>query len=114
MRNPDFHRTVGKRITALRKEFELSQTELARLLDVSQQTVFAIELGGRRVQLDTVPRLLDVFGVTCEQLLGLRPLQSMPGRRVSPGEMRHIEQLRQLTHGDRRVIKRVTEALRRP
>lgn len=113
MRNRDFHRALGKRITALRKEYELTQAELARQLGVSQQSIFEYELGDRRVQLDAVPKLLDVFGVTCEQLLGLRPLQPLPKARVSPAELRHVERLRSLARSDRRVVVRVTEALRR-
>jgi transcriptional regulator with XRE-family HTH domain len=113
MRNPDFHRALGKRIEALRREFEMTQAELARALGVSQQTVFAIECGTRRVHLDIVPRLLDVFGVTVAQLLGLQPMRPLPKTRVSPAEARHIERLRRLTQGDRRVVVRVTEALRR-
>lgn len=114
MRNADWHRAIGKRITELRKQQEMTQAELARQLGVSQQTIFALELGDRRVSLDRVPTLLRVFGVTCDELLGLRPLPPMPTRRVSPGEMRLVEQVRGLTRSDRRVVKRVTEALRRP
>lgn len=112
MRNPDFHRALGKRITALRKEFELTQKDLAKLLGVSHQTVFAMEGGFRRVSLDVVPKLLDVFGVTVNQLLGMQPIRPLPKTRVSPAEARHLERLRQLTAGDVRVVKRVTEALR--
>lgn len=111
MRNADFHRALGKRITALRKAYELTQAELARQLGVSQQSVFAMELGDRRVALDRVPTLLRVFGVSCEELLGLRPLQPMPKARVSPAEMRLVEHMRELTASNRRVIQRVTAAL---
>lgn len=113
MRNAAFHRQLGKRIEALRKEYELTQAELAQQLGLSQQSVFAIECGFRRVSLDMVPKLLDVFGVTVNQLLGVQPMRPLPKARVSPGELRHIERLRLLTVGDQRVVKRVAEALRR-
>src|SRR5687768_13935881 len=113
MRHPDFHRSIGKRIESLRKQHELTQSELARLLGVSPQTVFCLELGSRRVPLDLVPALMRVFRVSCEELLGLRPLQPMPMRRVSPSELRLVEQIRLLARRDRRVVKRVAEALTR-
>ena len=44
-----YFRALGKHITELRKEIGMTQAELARALKVSQQTVFAYELGDRRV-----------------------------------------------------------------
>lgn len=115
MRNAAFHRQLGKRIEALRKEYELTQGELAQQLGVSQQTVFSWELGDRRVSLDLVPKLLDVFGVTMNQLLGLQPFRPLPKARVSPGELRHVQRLRALTAFDKRAVTRIAEALlRRP
>jgi len=111
MRSPEFYRALGKRITELRKAFEMTQAELARALQVSQNTVFRWELGDRRVTLDRLPALMQVFGISCEQLLGLQPLQP-PARTLSAAELRHVEQVRQLAPADRRVVKRVAEALR--
>jgi transcriptional regulator with XRE-family HTH domain len=108
-----YHRELGRRLARMRKQQELTQAELAAILGVSQQTVFAYELGDRRVSLDRLPALLRLFGVTCDELLGLRPIQPPRARRVSPAERRLIEHVRELTAGDRRVVKRLAEALRR-
>jgi transcriptional regulator with XRE-family HTH domain len=108
-----YYRELGKRITEFRKRQGYSQAELARVLGVSQQTVFALELGDRRLSLDRVPALLQIFNVTTDQLLGLQPLQPLREVRVRPAELRHIELLRQLTARDARIVKRVTEALHR-
>lgn len=113
MRNHDFHRALGKRITALRKEFELTQAELARVLGVSQQTVFAFELGDRRISIDKVPLLTRTFGMSADQLLGIVPVPSLPRARTSPAELRLVEQVRSLSMTDRRVVRRVAEALKR-
>lgn len=108
-----YHRELGKRITALRLRHDMTQAELARILGVSQQTIFSLELGERRLSLERVPELMRVFRVSCDELLGLGPLQPMPMRRVSPSELRLIEQIRLLARRDRRVVKRVAEALAR-
>jgi transcriptional regulator with XRE-family HTH domain len=113
MRNADFHRAIGKRIASLRKQREFTQKELARVLGVKPGAVFSFELGVRRVSLDRVPELMRVFRVTCDELLGLKAIQPLPKRRVSPAELHLIERVRELTAGDRRVVKRVAEALRR-
>jgi len=113
MRNAAYHRALGKRLVELRKLHGMTQAELARTLKVSQQSVFAYELGNRRVSLDLVPTLLGLFRMTADELLGLKPLQQPRVRRVTLAERRHLEALRTLTIPDKRVVLRVTEALRR-
>jgi hypothetical protein len=51
--------------------------------------------------------------VSCEQLLGIAPMAAASKAKVSPAELRLVEQLRQLPRGDRRIVRRVTEALKR-
>jgi transcriptional regulator with XRE-family HTH domain len=106
-----YFRALGKRIGELRKRQQYTQADLARMLGVSQQTVFSMEIGVRRVSPDKVPLLVRMFHVTMDQLLGAEPLSPVRKARVMPGELRHIERMRKLTAGDRRVVKRVTEAL---
>lgn len=113
MRNAAFHRAIGKRIESLRKERELTQSELARMIGVSPQSIWSYELGDRRVPIERVQALMRVFRVSCEQLLGFQPLQPLREARVRPAELRHIELLRQLKLRDARIVKRVAEALRR-
>lgn len=106
----DYFRALGKRVKRLREQHGLAQHELARLLDVSQQTVFAYENGSRRVRLDMVPTLMKALQVECEALLGLRPLAS-PEARVSPLVLRLAKEINQLAKDDRRIIIRLVEAL---
>jgi transcriptional regulator with XRE-family HTH domain len=105
---------LGKRIKRLRQQHGLAQYELARLLDVSQQTVFAYEGGHRRLRLDMVPTLMTVLRVECEVLLGLKPLASLPSpeTRVSLLVIRLAEEINQLAKDDKRIIMRLVEALR--
>ena len=59
-----YFRALGKRITQLRKEQGMTQAELARALGVSQQSVFAYELGDRRVSLLTLNKLARLFEIS--------------------------------------------------
>ena len=106
-----YFRAVGKRITELRRERQFTQAELARLLGVSQQTVFSVELGDRRLRLDLVPTLTRTFGVSADVLLGIRPPPALRRHRVSPRLMRHVEGVRQLSTGEQRLVLRLAEVL---
>ena len=106
-----YHRELGMRITEFRKRQGYTQAELAGFLGVSQNTVFSLELGDRRVSLDRVPTLMRVLEVSCEQLLGLAPPPSLPPRHVTPAELLLIEQVRALSVRDKRMVTRVALAL---
>lgn len=107
-----FHRALGKRVYQLRKARQLTQDELAQALGVSQQTVFAIELGERRVPVSLVPALTRALNVSCEELLGIKPLRPPRQGRMSPKLERHIETIKQLNRTERRFIMRLAETIR--
>jgi transcriptional regulator with XRE-family HTH domain len=60
-----YFRALGAHVSLLRKG--MTQAELARALGVSQQTVFAYELGDRRVSVLILAKLAKVFGVPVER-----------------------------------------------
>ena len=59
------------RLKELRKEKNLSQTELAKDLEVSQRSVSSWETGFRQPDFETLEKLAKYFGVTSDYLLGL-------------------------------------------
>ena len=61
---------IGQRIRDLRKQRKMSQTELANILHVSQQTVTAWETGKAEPSSSAVANLADYFNVTTDYLLG--------------------------------------------
>lgn len=61
---------IGQKIRDLRKQRKMSQTELANILHVSQQTVTAWETGKAEPASSAVANLADYFGVTTDYLLG--------------------------------------------
>lgn len=64
---------TGQRIRDLRKEKRLSQTELADVVHVSQQTITAWENDKAEPSSSAIAALADYFGVTTDYLLGRTP-----------------------------------------
>ena len=61
---------LGARVAARRRAQNITQVQLAELLDVSQQTVTAYEVGRRRMPLSSLPVIARYLGVSVEELLG--------------------------------------------
>ncbi len=61
----------NERLKELRIEKDLSQTELAKELNVSQRSISSWETGFRQPDFETLEQLAKYFGVTTDYLLGL-------------------------------------------
>lgn len=106
-----YFRALGAHIGVLRKEQGMTQAELARALGVSQQTVFAYELGDRRVSVLILVKLAHIFGVSVEQLSGMAKPIRPPNRRLSPAGVRHAERYQQLSKTQQCFVKRIIDVL---
>ena len=62
---------LGTRIKELRKEFGLSQVDLAARMEVTKQTISNWENGNIQPSIDMLVGLANVFNVTTDYLLGL-------------------------------------------
>lgn len=82
-----------------------------RALGVSQQTVFAYELGDRRVSVLIVAKLAKVFDMPVEELMGMRKPQVSAKHRLSPAGMRHAERFQQLRKTEQRLVKKIIDLL---
>jgi DNA-binding XRE family transcriptional regulator len=105
-----YFRALGKHITELRKGIGMTQVELARALKVSQQTVFAYELGDRRVSVLMVVKLARIFETSVEELSGLK-MPIRPKRRLSPAGVRHAERYQKLSKTQQRFVHRIIDVL---
>lgn len=88
----------------------MTQAELARALGVSQQTVFAYELGDRRVSVLILAKLAKTFGVPVEELMGMTR-SPRPAQRLSPAGVRHAERFQQLRKTQQRFVKKIIDVL---
>ena len=64
----DFKIKLGLRIKQLRVKMNLTQEQLAELIDRSQRQISLIELGTSCPSLETLMRLKDVFGCSLQDL----------------------------------------------
>ncbi|GFE84666.1 hypothetical protein GCM10011487_66660 [Steroidobacter agaridevorans] len=101
---------LGKRVTRLRMSQGMTQAELARALGVSQQAVFAYEIGERRISILVAGRLARLFSLTMDQFLGFAPEPTKKGR-LSPRAMRHAERLQALSKTQQRFVVRILDVL---
>jgi transcriptional regulator with XRE-family HTH domain len=105
-----YFRALGKHISQLRKEIGMTQAELARALKVSQQTVFAYELGDRRVSVLILVKLARIFDTSVEALSGLKmPIRSR--RRLSPAGIRHAERYQMLSKTRQCFVARIIDVV---
>jgi transcriptional regulator with XRE-family HTH domain len=64
---------LGERIMQAREQAGISQNELARMLGVTQQTVLTWERKVSTIRTDTLIKLANIFKVSADELLGLKP-----------------------------------------
>jgi len=106
-----YFRSLGGLIAQLRKARGMTQAELARAIGVSQQAVFAYELGERRTSVLILAKIAKVFGVPVEEMIGLSKPTRLPKGRLSPRAMRHAERLQALTKTQQRFVVRIIDVL---
>jgi transcriptional regulator with XRE-family HTH domain len=105
-----YFRALGQHISQLRKGKGMTQADLARALQVSQQTVFAYELGDRGVSVLMLLDLARIFDTSVEELSGLKmPIQ--PKHRLSPVGVWHAECYQKLPKTDQRFVRKLMEIL---
>lgn len=72
--------TFGQRVMALRKQNKMKRAELARLLDMPQNTLRHYEMDEREAGAETAIRIAKIFDCTVDYLIGnepepIRPIQ---------------------------------------
>ena len=99
---------IGQTIRDLRKQRKISQTELAKILHVSQQTVTAWETGKAEPSSSAISSLADYFNVTTDYLLG-RPEKKDDDAKTADIEDDDVI----FTYEGRRIPKEDLELIRR-
>lgn len=106
-----YFRALGMRVTMLRQSRGMTQAELARALGVSQQAVFAYELGERRISVLVLTKLARIFSTPVGDIVGLsNPIRERKGR-LSPRCVRHAERLQALSKTQQRFVVRIIDVL---
>lgn len=106
-----YFRDLGAHIAALRKSRGMTQAELARAIGVSQQAVFAYELGERRTSILVLIKIAKVLQQNVEEIIGLSRPSRTPKGRLSPRSIRHAERLQGLSKTQQRFVIRIIDTL---
>ena len=103
-----FAKEVGKRISAHRKQQGLSQGELGKLVNCSQQMIGDYESGRRRIPAYNLASIADALGLSAATLLDGAE-QSKSKRGPSSKMERQIEQVRKLPKAKQRFVSELLE-----
>lgn len=106
-----YFKALGAHVALLRKSRGMTQAELSRAIGVSQQAVFAYELGDRRISVLVLLKLSKVFGVGVNELIGMTGAVRVRKGRLSPRAMRHAERLQALSKTQQRFVVRIIDVL---
>ncbi|MBT9610465.1 helix-turn-helix transcriptional regulator [Aquabacterium sp.] len=102
-----FFVAMGERITKLRKAHNLTQTQLAEALGVTQQTVQAYEAGSRRIPVSALPMVARTLSVSLMELFGEGPQQEKTAKRRRgpvPQWQQHIEAIAKLPRSRQQFV----------
>ncbi len=84
---------LGTRIKTLRHQSNLTQSQLARLLNVTPALISAYELGDRKPSLELLVSLAATFKVSTDYLLGIKPYSTCTLDGLSPEDAHAIQTL---------------------
>lgn len=90
------------RIKELRAKNGWRQQDLAARLNTNQQTVGRYETGVRGLDVDTINKLCDIFGVTSDYLLGR---SDQPTPEISDEEAALVAAFRQADEDHREMVR---------
>ena len=107
----DFFEQLGARIAGFRKAQNITQIQMAEIINASQQTVNSYETGRRRVPASTLPMLAKAFCISIDELLGNVNKKSKSKRGPASTLQRQIEQVSLMPRAKQKFISEMLEAL---
>lgn len=100
--NSMFYIDLGRRITQLRKDAKITQTQLALKLKISQQMIAAYEKGTRRISVSHLLNIANIFYISPEEFL--IPEEGKKKRGPDPQILRQLEKVRDLPMEEQKKI----------
>ena len=104
----DSDETFGQRLARLRKEQGYSQRDLAAEIGISQRMLAYYEAQSEHPPTKLLPLLVEVLGVTADELLGIRPKKQ---KRAPDGRLwRRFKDIEELPVQQRRQLLQIVDA----
>jgi transcriptional regulator with XRE-family HTH domain len=104
-----FFKELGARIAQLRKEAGLSQQAVADALEIPQQTYANYEVARARPAVSMLPTLAQLFGVSTDELIGMRKNGGKRGR--TPLLQKQIERLSRLPKAQQKMVMQMLDGV---
>jgi len=104
-----FFRELGERLKQFRAEAGLTQVEVAERLNISQQVYGSYEVGRLRLPASLLPELAPLFGVSIEQIVGLKEPKNKRG--PTPRLLQQIEQLHSLPRAKQKFVSEFLDTI---
>lgn len=98
------------RLRALRKQKNLSQTELGQLAELHYTHIGRFERGASRPGSDTLKRLAESLGVTSDYLLDGATNEAAKARFADRELLQQFQEVEQLPDEDKNVVKKLLDA----
>jgi transcriptional regulator with XRE-family HTH domain len=100
----------AQRLRELRKQKNLSQTELGQLAELHYTHIGRFERGTSRPSGDTLKRLADALGVTSDYLLVGAADEAAKARFEDRELLRQFQEVERLPDEDKHVVKKLLDA----
>jgi len=100
----------AQRLRELRKNKNLSQTELGQLAGLHYTHIGRFERGTSRPSGDTLKRLADALGVTSDYLLDGAATEAAKARFEDRELLKQFQEVEQLPDEDKNVVKKLLDA----
>ena len=72
--------TLGEKIKAFREDLDMNQTELGKMVNMTQRKISYIERGKYEPSIEDIKALCNFFNVSADYLLGLKKGLEYPER----------------------------------
>lgn len=106
-----FMNELGRRLSLLRKERELTQAQVAHALNVSQQAVQSWEAGKRRIQISILPAVAETLRVSLEELLKDGEKKTVRKRGPASRLEQQFQQIGQLPKAKQKLVSEMLDAV---
>jgi len=103
---------LGARVSEYRKARQITQVQLAEMLDIKQQMIHSYEAGKRRIPASLLPALSQILSVPVDELLGCdTPIPAKRKRGPVSQLQKQMEQIAKLPKTKQKNIKEMLDGL---
>ena len=101
---------LGNRLTALRKKEGISQSELARRIEISHTQITRYELKDVQPPADVLKRLADLFGVSIDYIVNGTAQEKASNTLLDAALIKQFQEIELLPNDEKETLLKVVTA----